>query len=320
MPLPVPFSVRSVNSYLFPGDPVTLVDPGADWPETLVELEASLARRGLRVEDVEQILITHQHHDHVGLAHRIKERSGAKLIASSLLVDYLPGLADVSAEAEDLYQAAVIRLHGVPEERIQELYEVSKAHRQYGGSVEVDVGVRDGDVIHAGGRRLLVAERPGHSPSDTLFIDEEEGWALGGDHLIATISSNPVVQQPLSRPADPRNRMRALVAYIDSMQRTAALDVRLILPGHGPEVERHGELVDERIEFHGRRKERLLEGLADGPHTVHELALGLWGDLAKREAFLTLSEAIGHLDLLEDEGRVRLIEGDDGLLRYEAVR
>src|SRR5207248_124534 len=185
----------------------------------------------LRVEDVEQIVITHQHHDHVGLAHRIKERSGAKLVASHLLVDYLPGLADASMEAEDQYQAAVIRLHGVPEDRIQELYDVSAAHRKYGGSVEVDHPVREGDVVEAGGTRLLVAARPGHSPSDTLFVDEREGWALGGDHLIATISSNPVIQQPLSRPADPRHRMRALVAYIDSMERTAALDLSLILPG-----------------------------------------------------------------------------------------
>ena len=38
--------------------------------------------------------------------------------------------------------------------------------------------------------------------------------------------------------------------------------------------------------------------------------------VAEREAFLTLSEALGHLDLLEAEGRVRVLEGDDGLLRY----
>ena len=53
--LPVPFAVRAVNCYLLEGDPLTLIDPGADWPETLVELEASLEARGLRVEDVDEV-------------------------------------------------------------------------------------------------------------------------------------------------------------------------------------------------------------------------------------------------------------------------
>src|SRR2546423_11444652 len=123
LPLPVPFSVRVVNAYLLPGDPLTLVDPGADWDETGIELDAALAAHGLRVEDVERIVLTHQHHDHVGLAHRLKERSGADVVAHALLVPYLAELAWNSMEAEDTYQADVMRLHGVPEDRIEELFE-----------------------------------------------------------------------------------------------------------------------------------------------------------------------------------------------------
>jgi len=62
--LQVPFAVRAVNCYLLEGDPLTLIDPGADWHETMVELEDALADRGLRVEDVEQVILTHQHYDH----------------------------------------------------------------------------------------------------------------------------------------------------------------------------------------------------------------------------------------------------------------
>ena len=90
--LPVPFAVRAVNCYLLEGDPLTLIDPGADWPETLVELEASLSARGLRLEDVEQIILTHQHYDHVGLAHTVRERSGATVVAHHLC----PGSSPIS--------------------------------------------------------------------------------------------------------------------------------------------------------------------------------------------------------------------------------
>lgn len=317
--LPVPYAVRAVNAYLLLGEPLTLVDPGADWGETRTELEAGLAAHGLRVEDVEQIVITHQHHDHAGLAHWIKERSGAAVVAHHELIPYLAGLAWDSMESEDQFQAGVMRLHGVPEPRIQELYEISKAHREYGGSVAVDVPVHEGDVVTVGGHRLTVHERPGHSPSDLVFVDEHGGFALGGDHLIGSISSNPVVHRPLDRPADPRDRTPALVNYLDSLRRTAALDIGVVLPGHGPPVTDHGRLVGERMTFHERRKDRIVDTLADTRATAHELALGIWGEVARKEPFLTLSEALGHLDVLEREGRVELVEDDDGLVRYAAT-
>jgi glyoxylase-like metal-dependent hydrolase (beta-lactamase superfamily II) len=316
--LPVPYAVRVVNAYLLLGEPLTLVDPGADWEETRLELEAELAAHGLRVEDVERIVITHQHHDHAGLAHWIKDRSGAEVVAHHGLISHLAGLAWDSMEAEDQFQAGVMRLHGVPEPRIEELYELSKAHREYGGSVAVDVPVHEGDVVAAGIHELTVHERPGHSPSDLVFVAGDGSFALGGDHLIATISSNPVVHRPLDRPADPRDRAPALVDYLSSLRRTAALDIGVVLPGHGPPVEDHGRLVGERMTFHARRKDRIVEALDGNRATAHELALAIWGEVARKEPFLTLSELLGHLDLLEREGRVEPVEDDDGLVRYVA--
>ena len=316
LPLPVPYAVRVVNSYVLLGEPLTLVDPGADWAETRSELEAALGAHGPRLEDVERIVITHQHHDHAGLAHWIKERSGAEVVAHAGIVDHLADLAWDSMEAEDQFQAGVMRLNGIAEERIDELYEVSKAHRVYGGSVEVDVKVLDGDVVRAGAHELVVHERPGHSPSDLVLVERDGTFALGGDHLIATISSNPVVHRPLERPADPRDRPEALVAYLDSLRKTAALDIDTVLPGHGPPVVDHGRLVGERMTFHERRKERMLESLGAGSLTAHELALEIWGEVARKEPFLTLSEALGHLDLLERDGRVTIAEDGDRVRRY----
>lgn len=315
IPLPTPFATRVVNCYLLEGDPLTLVDPGPDWEETSIELEAALRMHGLRVEDVEQVVLTHQHLDHVGLAHRVRERSGAPVLAHHLLRDFLADLPE-SMRLEDEYQAAVMRLHGVPEERIRELYAVSEIHRRYGGSVDVDRVLHEGDVIRMGARPYTVLFRSGHSPTDTIFVDEAERIALVGDHLIGKISSNPVVHRPLDRPADVRRRRRALVAYLDSLRRTAELDLELLFPGHGNPVEEgHGALVAERLDFHERRKERVHDALAACPLTAHGIALALWGSVAEREAFLTLSETLGHLDLLEDEGRVRPTE-TDGLVTY----
>jgi glyoxylase-like metal-dependent hydrolase (beta-lactamase superfamily II) len=175
--------------------------------------------------------------------------------------------------------------------------------------------VREGDVVEAGTHRFTVYERPGHSPSDLLFVDETGAIALGGDHLIGSISSNPVVHRPLDRPADPRDRPPSLVHYIDSLRKTASLDIATVLPGHGPEVTDHGRLIGDRIAFHERRKDRIAEALGDTAQTAHEIALTVWGEVARKEPFLTLSEALGHLDLLEGEGRVRVV-ADGDLWRY----
>ena len=174
--LPVPFAVRAVNCYLLEGDPLTLIDPGADWPETMVELEASLAARGLRLEDIEQVILTHQHYDHVGLAHTVRERSGATVVAHHLLPGFLADLPG-QMELEDTYQADVMRLHGVPEPAIAELYAVSKEHRIYGGSVTVDRTIR-GRRYRRGGRQAASASGsgPATAPPTRSSSSRTSGW------------------------------------------------------------------------------------------------------------------------------------------------
>ena len=83
--LPTPFPVGPVNCWLLRGDPLTLVDAGPNTPEALAALEAGLAGHGLRIEDVELLILTHQHSDHVGLAATIRARSGCRVAGHELL-------------------------------------------------------------------------------------------------------------------------------------------------------------------------------------------------------------------------------------------
>src|SRR5579859_6360085 len=92
VPLAIPFATRVVNAYLLTGDPVTIVDSGVDWDESARELDAALAHHGLAYADVEQIVITHQHYDHAGFAHRLQALSGAHVIAHHQVVSHLAGL------------------------------------------------------------------------------------------------------------------------------------------------------------------------------------------------------------------------------------
>jgi glyoxylase-like metal-dependent hydrolase (beta-lactamase superfamily II) len=313
IPLPTPFAVGRVNCYLIEDDPLTLVDPGPRTGEALAELESGLATLGRGLEDVQLVLLTHQHIDHVGLAHTVKERSGAELAAPAPLVDYLADL-DRSMDADDRFAAAVMELHGVPAEEIEALRQVVQAFRSFAASARVDRPLEEGDVLQLASRGFEVHSRPGHSPTDTIFVDRESQVALVGDHLLAEISSNPVLHRATDGPTDPRLRPRALAGYLDSLRRTAELDLTELLPGHGPPVTDHRALIAERLEFHRLRKERIYEELREGPRTAHAVALAVWEDIALQQVYLTLSEAIGHLDLLVAEGRVREVERDGSIV------
>src|SRR5439155_17659127 len=80
LPVPTPFAVGRVNVYLVEDDPLTLVDAGPNSATSLTTLEAALAEHGRKVEDLERIVITHQHIDHIGLVQILADRSGAEVV------------------------------------------------------------------------------------------------------------------------------------------------------------------------------------------------------------------------------------------------
>jgi hypothetical protein len=102
------------------------------------------------------------------------------------------------------------------------------------------------------------------------------------------------------------------------MQKTREMPAEIVLSGHGEPITDHVALIDDRITKHDRRKEKIYGLIAEQPRSGYELAQAIWGNVAVTQAFLTLSEVIGHADLLVNEGRVR--EDDDGeVIRYETV-
>ena len=78
-------------------------------------------------------------------------------------------------------------------------------------------------------------------------------------------------------------------------------------------------MIDERFALHRRRAEKLAGLIAEQPRTAYELAQELWGNVAVTQAFLTLSEVVGHADLLVDAGLVAEVEQGDGTVRFEAT-
>ncbi|MSX03249.1 MAG: MBL fold metallo-hydrolase [Actinobacteria bacterium] len=324
IPLPTPFGIGPVNTYLIDDDPLTLVDTGPNSGLALDALESELKLLGKRIEDLELIILSHQHMDHLGLAEIVARRSGAPVAALASLQEPLARY-DEWMEADDRFAAAVMIRHGIPEETTLALRSVSRSFRGWGAPTTVSRCLEDGETLTFRDRKLEVFHRPGHSPSDTIFFDRANRTLLAADHLIASVSSNPLIARPLEFPIDvPEEsaaveRPKSLMIYLDSLAETMAMEpVDLILPGHGPGFTDHVALIEERRRLHERRANKLMKLIEANPRTGYELAQALWGNVAVTQAYLTLSEALGHVDLLIAEGRVSERRGEDGRSYFEA--
>jgi len=317
--VPTPFLVGRVNCYLIEDEPLTLVDTGPNSGKSLDELERALAEHGRAIEDLGLIVLTHQHMDHVGLLEILARRSRAEVAAFHRLGPYLENFSQ-SATADDDFSQGIMRRYGVPSDLTTVLGSVGAAFRAFGSSGHVDRGLHDGDTLALRDRKFQIFHRPGHSPSDTIFWDEDRKILIGGDHLLAHISSNPLVSRPLdgADPGGPAERPRALVDYLTSMRATRELPAELVLSGHGNPIRDHGSLIEERFRMHERRARKMLRMLEDGPLTGYEVALRMWGNVAVTQAYLTLSEVLGHMDLLIDEGRAEE-QADGALVRFRAL-
>jgi glyoxylase-like metal-dependent hydrolase (beta-lactamase superfamily II) len=319
IPLPLIY-LGSVNVWLLRGEPLTLVDTGPANDEALESLEEQLGEHGVAIEDIELLLITHHHLDHSGLATAIKQRSGAQLAAHRGTAEWGLRFQERLA-AERQFTLALMASHGVPERIIEGSQEFFARILADSAPYETDRVLSDGDTVRAGGRTLRAVFRPGHSTTDTLFIDESNDDAFVGDHLLANITSGAELM-PTELPGD--ERRRGLLDYLSNLRKTQVMRLRTCYPGHGPTIEDHRGLIDDRLSFHSSRLDRIAEHVADGCRTSYEIAQRLWSEeVAATQPVLVIWEVLGHLDLLVNRGTVREEVDERGVHRFrprEAVR
>jgi glyoxylase-like metal-dependent hydrolase (beta-lactamase superfamily II) len=292
----VPF-LGTVNVWLLEGDPLTLVDTGSKRADCLAALEEGLARRGLRVEDIELVLLTHHHLDHTGLAATIHDRSGARIAALAETAAWGAAYHHRAAE-ERRFSVELLAASGVPPQLVTASEPFWEHIVRESSDFTTHVVLEDGDTILAGDRTLRVVHRPGHSTTDTLFVDDAAGTAFVGDHLLARITSGAEVTPD---PLPGGGRRRALADYLAGLRLTARMPLQRCYPGHGPVVDDTAGLVAERLAFHADRLERITQIRDDGAENAFEIAERLWSkEIAETQTVLAIWEVVGHLDLLAE--------------------
>lgn len=314
--LPTPFGVGPVTVYLAdaPGEPLTLVDTGPLTDGTASALEAALERHGCAPRDLERILLTHAHVDHVGLAANLAEASGAQVLSHPWNV---PALEDHPGERQRRveFYARVLGEAGVPGNILKGVGRATEAMDRFTRPVGIDTAIDEGDSLRLAGLEWQVLHTPGHAAGLVCLYEPAGGTLLSSDHLLAGISSNPVVEPP---PPGREERLLSLVVYQASLQRVAAMDIARALPSHGPAIDDVPGLVAQRLEFHRSRVADVLNALRAGARTTWDVTQALFPGRTPLDTFLAVSEVIGHLDLLVRQGRIAA-EPHGGLISWRLL-
>lgn len=308
--VPTPFQVGAVNCYLAGR---TVVDPGPDSEEAWTAVVDGLEANGLAPTDVERVLVTHPHPDHFGAAHRLQE-AGAKVLASDpaagIIEDFGGRLVDEQAFFVDFLER-----HGVAAETATTVTELPAVFVEYAPDVRTDRTLAEGDVVTVDGVDLSARSVRGHADGELVFEFDPPAadgtHAVVGDHVLADITPNPFLQPPDSD----GERPRMVVEFNRSLRRLRDREYARFLPGHRDAIEDPVGRIDDILTAHEDRTEEVAT-IVDGPTTAVEVSEALFGDLPATELYSGMSEAIGHLDVLEDRGRVTRTECE-GTMVYE---
>jgi glyoxylase-like metal-dependent hydrolase (beta-lactamase superfamily II) len=309
LPVPIPFVAAGgpVNAYLIEADGggLVLFDAGLGSPPAEAALQAGFDRLGFRFEEVRRIVVSHGHVDHYGAARWVQERHGGELPVFAHPRDLMK-LDERGPRFRDqhhLYGAHFLRL-GVPMEVMAAMAASGDGSQRLARRVPGVQAIEAGAVIEGRALRFTVIEMPGHTPGLICLWAPEHGVLIPADHLLEKISPNPIIELD----AEGRQVHRPLSVYLESLARTRALEISLVMPGHGPGFGGHRALIDGLLGFYEKRQERLLGLLAERPRTGWELCQAIFPRASTTDAFLTMSETVANLEVLEDRGAVVRVE------------
>ena len=292
-----------VNVYLIEGSKgYLLVDSGWNTDESFAALHNTLIKNGIGFQDIKQILVTHVHPDHYGMAGRIKQLSGASIAMHHIEKDYIePRYVNM---AQLLHQTdRMLVANGVPEDEMVGLRDATIGLENYIVPALPDRLLHDGDTITTGTFTFRVIWTPGHSSGHVCLYEPDKKILLSGDHILPKITPNISV--------NPQSIENPLGRYLESLREIKQLDIELTLPGHDQPFTNLKPRIDEIIHHHHQRNMEILETIAIQSRTAYRIAGEItwgdgnsWGDLPPFHKRMAIFETIAHLEMLAADSRV----------------
>jgi glyoxylase-like metal-dependent hydrolase (beta-lactamase superfamily II) len=313
--LPLPFALNSVNCYLIRGNEGwTMLDTGLNYPPSHTAWDAAFVEMGITAHDINQIVLTHVHPDHFGMAGHFQALAADRGVHIPVLLS--PREAELSrllwggegrqAHSFDQFLAACGMPTHMLDTVVTSLAETTAMTRPNPKQSDT---LNPGNHITIGKRDFTIIYAPGHSDGQLIFYDAADQLLLSGDHVLMKITPN-IGLWPDTEP-DPLGR------FLDSLTSLQSLEVRLALPGHKALITDWQGRLAELIHHH---QTRLIHTLAaiDGGATVYEASLKVFNSstFSSHEWRFAMVETLAHLEYLRLRNQVKQTMHDDSIWHF----
>lgn len=228
---PGPFTFHGTNSYIVGRERLAVIDPGPDDDAHLAALLAAIGRR-----PVSHILVSHTHRDHSPLAARLKELTGAPVLA------------------EGPHRPA----------RALRIGEVNPLDASADTAFSPDVALADDEILDGGEWKLRAILTPGHAANHAVFALEGTGVLFSADHVMGWATS--IVAPPDGAMAD----------YMASLDKLIGRRDRVFFPGHGGPVAEPQKFMRGLKAHRKMRERAIVERLAAGDRTIPEMVAQIY--------------------------------------------
>lgn len=323
-----------VMPYAFRGrHGVTLFDAGYDTPDARAGLTAQLRAIGFAPSDVQRLIVSHAHADHIGMADWLRsEVPGLEVSLIGREVDWWQTSHHAQRDWYSRESAWMLR-HGISREEVEagrHIERIGTDERQrpmdaatatersaWEITVTAERRLTDGEMLEFDGWRLQAVWTPGHTPGHLCAYLPDHRLTFTGDHVLSRITPNVSLSS-----GDEEAGRHPLQEFLASLRKVAALDTALALPAHEATIPDLRGRCAEIIEHHDHRLAEVIGALEGGLATAEQIAqrvtwnrpYSTFGPMKKHSA---IGETLSHLDLLRVEGRVRMHQDDDGLIHWE---
>ncbi|MBY8985377.1 MAG: MBL fold metallo-hydrolase [Candidatus Lokiarchaeota archaeon] len=318
----VPWSVKNVSTYLFDwnGSKI-LFDSGlnmANWSELFF---SALNHLNLSVKDIDYCFISHNHTDHVGLAPTLKKKNPElKILMHNITHETLKweteqeNLDEVEKEATRI--ANRMMQYGFDEKQSEGVIQYLSYWPKLRQYQKPDIILHDGDKIL---NDLEIIWTPGHSFGHICLFNTKNKFLFCGDHILSRITphiGNYVIPKFLAEQYKGYDFNNILKHYLDSLDRIDHLNPKIIFPAHQDIIYDPHKRISEIKEHHKNRLAEISRVIKDNPLTPLRISELHFGDLDNANSFLALSEVLGHLFFLENQGLVKSVEKNEKIFYY----
>jgi glyoxylase-like metal-dependent hydrolase (beta-lactamase superfamily II) len=295
--LPIP---GTINIYFIKEPVPTLIDVPAAGDVFLDELDRGLLTAGCSLGDIRRIVVTHPHFDHYGSAREIINRSGAEMWVFQEGAHWIEEGQEEYDRRED-QRLSLLREWGVPAPDMEAVIRYYREANCFRVGANPSRRLSAGETLRLGEKGFVVIPVPGHTPFCVMFYSAEGRIAFTGDFLPAP----PPGSGPLVQWADVSLRgYKATSAYVSSLEKARVMDLDFALPGHGPVITDASKRIERLLSAIRRRKDEVLEALDKAGKTAFQIAGDVFPATPRESLFRALSDVMGQLEVLEEEGLV----------------